>query len=88
MRLIDADAVCTECSEHGICRGDAWDCIVGQATTVDAVEVVRCKDCEFYSQRFGGACTYHNADPYEMPGFQPNGFCSYGIRRDGGQQDG
>lgn len=50
--------------------------------------LVRCKDCEFYSQRYGGACTYHNADPYEMPGFPPNGFCSYGIRRDGGQQDG
>jgi hypothetical protein len=44
--------------------------------TVDAVEVVRCKDCKRYSQ--SGLCNlYLNISP-EM---KPNDFCSYGERK-------
>lgn len=62
--------------------------------TVDAVEVVRCKDCEHFEQRFGivGDATgkvycggYCYRWDYE-PGMSPNqvdgdDFCSYGERR-------
>ena len=49
------------------------------APTVDAVEVVRCKDCEFsipseYSEH-ALKCTHWMMD------CNKNGFCSYGERR-------
>lgn len=50
------------------------------ATTVDAVPVVRCKDCK---HEFGGSCI--------ICGFQkrkPEDFCSYGERKDGGDAEG
>lgn len=50
------------------------------APTVDAVEVVRCKDCKWYNPRGGVAgqktiiCSYQSGDF----------FCSYGERREDG----
>ena len=62
--------------------------VIGRAAmfleeTVDAVEVVRCKDCKHYDDE--GYCWYWN---YE-PGMSPNtvdadDFCSYGERRTDG----
>lgn len=68
---------------------------VNEASTVDAVEVVRCKDCIHYEEKFrtvgdatgkvycGGDCYHWD---YET-GMSPNqvdgdDFCSYGERRD------
>lgn len=51
------------------------DRVIWQMPTVDAVPVVRCKDCK---HEFGGSCI--------ICGFQqrePEDFCSYGERRDG-----
>ena len=64
MRLIDADALaewlgitdvdCSKCvwGDHGFCRrgGDFEDACVGieDAPTIDAVPVVRCKDCVYF----------------------------------------
>lgn len=45
------------------------------APTVDAVEVVRCKDCKWY----GNIWTCPMATKYKCS--LPNGFCSYGERR-------
>ena len=50
--------------------------------TVDAVEVVRCKDCKYndHKKAFrteGIWCCYWGIDP------DPNDFCSYGERREG-----
>ena len=48
------------------------DCIPNAATPVDFVEVVRCKDCRFYSK--AGYCG--------VLGFcEPDEFCSRGERR-------
>ena len=62
--------------------------IVDQMPTVDAVEVVRCKDCKhsrptaWYSANL--RCTHlsHMSSqvPYEVP---KEHFCSYGERREG-----
>jgi hypothetical protein len=47
--------------------------IINEAPTVDAVEVVRCKDCQQMLQK--GWCSLHNT-----PMAQED-FCSYGERR-------
>ena len=54
---------------------------VRRASAVDAVEVVRCKDCKrsFMSGIVCGyECFYCNCHQTEV---QPNDFCSYGKRR-------
>lgn len=52
---------------------------VKRCTTVDAVEVVRCKDCE-YSGHFDGLLYCENSRG--LAGIvSPEGFCSYGERR-------
>ena len=63
--------------------------------TVDAVEVVRCKDCQHYFQSYGhcnkhsGRCDRHSEDPDQsISGFgfsfwvNEDDFCSYGEKRD------
>ena len=46
---------------------------IADAPTVDAVEVVRCKDCEY---KDGDACDYSAVYVH------PNGFCNWGKRRE------
>ena len=49
---------------------------------VDAVEVVRCKDCKHFGGH--GACHCHAADENGTPIFvREDDFCSYGERREG-----
>lgn len=43
--------------------------------TIDAVPVVRCRDCNEYQQNFHW-CKLHDEE------MQPNDFCSYGERRE------
>ena len=79
----DADV----CEEYDDCTGCDWGFglttvkdVLNKLPTVDAVEVVRCKDCK------------HRADEWEcgnylcnlkMIGFvRANDFCSYGERRE------
>ena len=56
---------------------DAIDAIVESAPTVDAVEVVRCKDCKNYGT--DGNRLNCNVFCCSMP---KNGFCSMGERRE------
>ena len=78
-RLIDANAVLKKMQKWNT-RERLINC-VEDAPTVDAVEVVRCKDCKQWIRNGGiaespnGHCFYHDIDP--------NGydFCSYGERR-------
>ena len=53
--------------------------------TVDAVEVVRCKDCEFWGGViFGNVCRRWSAPLAGMKNCtMPDDFCSYGERREG-----
>lgn len=68
MRLIDADSLC----EGRVCNDNvviAARC----APTVDAVEVVRCKDCKYW------ICAINDC---HSRGMKQNDFCSYGERKD------
>ena len=55
------------------------------APTVDAVEVVRCKDCKHYDNGEGIQWCILNShfaqDGADWNSFPENGFCSYGERR-------
>ncbi len=80
MRLIDADVLIEAtrnfCDGYKVNWTDnkvlAW---IDHAPTIDAVPVVRCKDCEQYNgHRY---CTYFAETVLD------NDFCSYGDRKDG-----
>ena len=88
-RLIDANSLTkTIKTVFGKIRTD-WDAmdrlfnqvqelvldIVKKAPTVDAVEVVRCKDCKHYDNGGCGKC-YGEYEPNQ------NDFCSCGERKD------
>ena len=78
-RLIDADRALEIVRDQGIAHPNAYYLtnyamlVLQEAPTVDAVEVVRCKDC-----------VSHNICKFEQ--FQGlNGFCSYGERKCNGK---
>jgi len=85
VRLIDADELTNRLTKR-IASGmptynagiiDAEDVIV-EMPTIDAVQVVRCKDCEFYEREQDeawGLCRCNGA------GMPPMGFCSDGERK-------
>lgn len=64
---------CNEDEKNEWNKLDSFDSLVCDAPTVDAVEVIRCKDCQQMLQK--GWCSLHNT-----PMAQED-FCSYGERR-------
>ena len=91
-RLIDANAIPYE--EHYVPNGDTqWQykkelCVlkptIDAMPTVDAVEVVRCKDCKHRGTDY---CIFHiKGEPADEELLQKldNDFCSYGERRNDG----
>ena len=61
---------------------DALDAAMLQAPTVDAVEVVRCKDCKHWKDEVSG-CTDHVKCceiGFYMVG--ENGYCAYGEKEE------
>lgn len=83
MRLIDADALENKfgISDEDILALDE----IRHAPTVDAEVVVRCKDCKHYDM---GVCLkiYSDGNVHSSAWQQrkPEDFCSYGERKDGG----
>ena len=58
---------------------------ITEAPTVDAVEVVRCRDCRWYNPELR-ICNLHSESKGEpnvgyVVGMEPDDFCSYGERR-------
>ena len=82
-RLIDANAIYDAVERRyqmssGIehrCERDLLD-LICSADTVDAVEVVRCKDCGHYHENVCPIWCYTET--------KPDDFCSYGERRTDG----
>lgn len=68
MRLIDADALLQSTDKESV---HAWE--IALAPTVDAVEVVRCKDCMY---RYGNVCDYSAVY------VRPHGYCQWGRRKE------
>ena len=89
-RFIDADRALEIVYERGIAHPNAYHLtnyamlVLQEAPTVDVVPVARCRDCI-------GRSTWYNDAEYGcavcgMSGMYPkseDGFCSYGIRKDG-----
>ena len=78
MRLIDADRLLTDRMKskyYHLPNGDTAIPIIDieHAPTIDAVEVVRCKDCIFYEKALSvqGFCHAHGSI------VSANAFCSY-----------
>ena len=80
MRLIDADALIKEaCAEGAYGYVDAKQ--IADAPTVDAVEVVRCKDCIYSYEEFGFIyCTF---GPYGDCAVPSQFYCAEGKRKRG-----
>ena len=93
MRLIDADSLnrkkkywfqtkggCFPKAEWFLKLDDVF-----QAPTIDAVPVVRCRECQFAEHLLNGAgkpyelCKYDDVDGIRLP----DDFCSRGERKDG-----
>ena len=102
MRLIDADRALEIVLDQGIAHPNAYHLtnyatlILREAPTVNAVEVVRCRECKYWGdedgklQRSDGVlyarCTVHNyLIDGRHTGWCPteNDFCSCGERKDG-----
>ena len=81
-RLIDADRALKIVYEQAAERPDAYylfdyaALILQEAPTVDAVEVVRCRDCKHYDGKW--LCKISG-----VPSRKPCDFCSHGERKDG-----
>ena len=89
MRLIDADALielhCEGCSKDvrdgcetdPVCATLMW---LEDAPTIDAVPVVRCKDCKYWNKRYEamGMCMKHNAI---LTFTKPDFYCAWGERK-------
>ena len=99
MRLIDADALMeqirllanrTSLGEITLPSIGGLE-IVGliiKAPAIDAVPVVRCKDCRHnYGFTHNLCCSDIVCDYHMSDGFEENDFCSYGARMDGDQHD-
>ena len=61
----------------------------------DVAEVVRCKDCKHYRNYPNGLCYLHTEPKTNARGHsgnavcvEPDDFCSYGERKDGGDAEG
>lgn len=86
MRLIDADAY--KELHRKKCPGDCGVCdlvygkddlcgLIDQAPTIDAVAVVRCKNCEYFGVNDENVPYCFN--PFGLDDPEPNGFCNYGV---------
>ena len=77
MRMIDADFACKGCIRYGTSLS-CEECVVNDAPTVDAVPVVRCRECKHL-----GFCG--DATNLEVMGFY--GYCSRGERKEGADNE-
>ena len=81
MRLIDGDALMHEANSDGA-YGYVDAKQISEAPTIDAVEVVRCRECKhMIPQSHTRYCTVWNA----VNGMGDDGFCNYGERKEGAE---
>lgn len=85
MRLIDADWVLQHIKPYELSDED-WSVTGGtaillihnavdQAPTIDAVPIVRCKDCEYFG--LNDENVPYCSNPFGLNDPEPNGFCNY-----------
>lgn len=92
MRLIDADALGVTDFELVLCDGDYKELCktliakVEAAPTIDAVPVVRCKDCKYCHIEDEYEAWCHGGLPAVLTRATED-FCSHGKRREDGDGD-
>ena len=88
MRLIDADAlkekICNNVypivdffnsRDYGMFWTGGIEKAINEAPTIDALEVVRCKDCKHFDGSYPMCCRFEEE-------FKPDDYCSYGEKRE------
>ena len=90
-RLIDADRALEIVRDQGIAHPNAYHLtnyatlVLREAPTVDAVPVVRCRDCKHWDSETwfcdNHSTFWHHGLDWNM--FSEDDFCSYGERKDG-----
>ena len=86
-RLIDANALMQFIEER---TGGVWiykpdfRWAITQQPTVDAVEVVRCKDCKHWADGVAGCTDHVKCCKIGYYMISENGYCVYGERRNDG----
>lgn len=82
-RLIDADALIAEYDRVHIGPPGGARKLMEDAPTVDAVPVVRCKDCKHYDDHTGKCYVFCEGQYHTELEVDSDHFCSYGERRKG-----
>ena len=84
MRLIDANVIIRDLtamkSMYDAIELNGMIKALKEAPTVDAVEVVRCKDCKHWSMGYCNNFAYYSYEPMT----NEDDFCSYGERKGDG----
>ena len=84
-RLIDADALKTiksiqSADFNSIETISQW---IDSAPTIDTIiDIVRCQDCKYWGNLWGGSCEHPAAQIADTLHTGPTDFCSYGERRE------
>ena len=87
MRLIDADALFENLdgmmavSPTGYIHGDTVADMINDAPIVDAVPVIRCKDCKHYKWEID-MCNLEGATVFPMNVVHEDDYCSRAERKD------
>lgn len=82
MRLIDADSLMDRSGWYNLAYGKTfhgvWDYEIASEPTIDAVPVVRCRECIY--------CSWHGDDLVHCDNFErdmmPDDYCSVGERKE------
>ena len=94
MRLVDAKGLFDKVGkikprskEHYKSIGEFMN-LITNSSTIDAVEVVRCQECEYWkcnpNTKNYGVCKKVSYDDFEVV-MEKDDFCSYGERREDGE---
>ena len=71
-------ATCNDCIYYPVCNYKMWCDLFKDKTNF--VEVVRCKDCLYATERYGHLNCIHGVS-YRNSWNKPDDYCSYGERK-------
>lgn len=80
MRLIDADVACKGCVRYGTDLS-CENCVVNDAPTIDAVPMVRCRECKHWVKDVAGCTDFVGRCDLANYMIGENGYCLYGERK-------
>ena len=84
MRLIDADVACKGCVRYGTDLS-CENCVVNDAPTIDAVPMVRCRECKHWVKDVAGCTDFVGRCDLANYMIGENGYCLYGEPKEGAE---